>query len=245
MKFIILFSLVTVLIFILMFFFIVTGILEASNFDSTKFDNWSGLFSIINVLLTSALSFTSLMILIATLKNTQKMTKSTFDALVNQREDNHISQIESLCQRFNQTLDKENTTFGNSVDCYFDTMISDWNHGTADWIIENKIKSHELVLEHCKSISINYIGRINTETDLLLSILRSLSSISDLNKNDIARAIIKDSIDAERRFWFCCMVDEKSNHEFFTHLANFTDFMIMNESLSHEVFMQEVMSTDS
>lgn len=41
------------------------------------------------------------------------------------------------------------------------------------------------------------------------------------------------------------MVDEKSNHEFFTHLANFTDFMIMDESLSHEVFMQEVMSTDS
>ncbi|MEX9294594.1 hypothetical protein AB7Z57_07650 [Providencia alcalifaciens] len=244
MKSIILFSLVAVLVLILMFFMVV-GILGVADFNSSKFDNWSNLFTIINVLLASTLSFISLMVLIATLKNTQKMTKATFDALISQRDDNYISQIESLCQRFNQTLDKENVVFANNIDCYFNTRINDLFNDTLGWIIANKITSHESLLQNCKSISINYIGRINTETDLLLSILRSLSSITDSNKQGIAKAIIKDSIEAERRFWFCCMIDEKSNHELFTHLDNFTDFLIMHDALSHEIFMQEAMSDAS
>lgn len=243
MKSIILYSLVSGLI-ITSVLFMITFILEVTDFNSSKIDNWSALFTIISVLLAFLLSFISLMVLIVTLKNTQKMTKATFDALVNQKDDNYISQIESLCQRFNQTLDRENVVFANNIDCYFNTRINDLFINTSEWIIANKITSHDFLLKTCKSISENYIGRINIETDLLLSILRAVFSITDVNKQDIAKAIIKDSIEAERRFWFCCMVDEKSNHEFFTYLANFNDFMLMHDNLCHEVFMQEAMSVE-
>lgn len=243
MKSIILYSLVFGLI-ITPMLFMVALILEVTDFNSSKIDNWSALFTIISVLLASVLSFISLMVLIVTLKNTQKMTKATFDTLVNQRDDNYISQIESLCQRFNQTLDRENIVFSNNIDCYFNTKINELYNYTVESIIANKITSHDLLLKECKSISENYIGRINIETDLLLSILRSVFSITDVNKQDIAKAIIKDSIEVERRFWFCCMVDEKHNHELFTYLTNFNDFMLMHDNLCHEVFMQEAMSAE-
>ncbi|HIB8940677.1 TPA: hypothetical protein ACWYFA_003272, partial [Morganella morganii] len=90
MKSMILYSLVSGLI-ITSVLFMITFILEVTDFNSSKIDNWSALFTIISVLLASLLSFISLMVLIVTLKNTQKMTKATFDALVNQKDDNYIS----------------------------------------------------------------------------------------------------------------------------------------------------------
>ncbi|HIE0660996.1 TPA: hypothetical protein ACXJEZ_003533 [Providencia rettgeri] len=244
MKLKLLFSVMAFAVLVSMIIFFVVFLVEKTTFNSMSLTDWSGLFSVFNVLIASSLSFISLIILIVTLRNTQKMTEATFEALVNQKDDNYINQIENLCQRFNQALDKENIAFANDVGRFFDNKIDELHSGVSEWIIKNRVKSHKEVLEHCKSISEYSYNKIDTETDLLLSVLRALSSITDPYKKDIAKAIIQDCITPERRFWFCCMVNENLNHEFFTHISSFEEFMIMSDELLHEVFMQEAMDAD-
>ncbi|MBP6079778.1 MAG: hypothetical protein KA732_00710 [Providencia sp.] len=240
MKLKLLLSVMALAILVSMIVFFVVFLVEKTTFNSTSLTDWSGVFSVFNVLIASSLSFISLIILIVTLRNTQKMTEATFEALVNQKDDNYINQIENLCQRFNQTLEKENIVYANDIDCFFSNKVNEWYYQTKEWIQDNKIKSQDAALNYCKSISINYIGRINNETNMLLSILRTLNLITDRAKVDIAKAIVKDSISAEKRFWFTCMINEELNQEIFLYINDFDDFFILHENLSHKIFMQEI-----
>lgn len=207
-------------------------------FYSSDITHWVNLATIFSGFVGTILTFSTVIILVLTLRETQKNSIENIKSLHRDADNKKLEIINLCCDTFNLFLDKEHIAFVNNENAYFDTLSHDIMINVNQSVIDKKIKiKYELIKECINKSKIYRYDDVKTNLYFFINALKNISLINDVNLKDIATSILKNKISKDRIFWTICLMLANDNKEINIYLKLIPNIYIIPEKLHHNMMM--------